>query len=61
MSKKKMEKGERTVKAFRLNKSLVIVLPKDFCNQPAWIKQVLRDNKLILEVEGHGRIYSNTN
>jgi len=56
-----MEKGERTVKAFRLNKSLVTVLPREFCNQPAWIKQVLKDGKLILEVEGHGRIYSNTN
>ena len=54
MSKLKMRNNQREVKAFWLNKSIVVTLPKDFLTKPVKVKQVLKNGKLILEAERHG-------
>ena len=54
MSKLKMKNNQREVKAFWLNKSIVVTLPKDFLTKPVKVKQTLEDKKLILEVKTDG-------
>jgi hypothetical protein len=49
MSRKKLKNGERQVKTFRLHKSLVVVLPREFLEEPITLKQILIDeNNLLL-------------
>jgi hypothetical protein len=49
MSRKKLKNGERQVKPFKLHKSIVIVLPKEFLEEPITVKQILVDkNNLLL-------------
>jgi hypothetical protein len=50
MSRKKLKNGERWVKPFRLNKSIVVVIPRDFLEEPTMLRQILVDkNNLLLK------------
>jgi hypothetical protein len=53
MSKKKLKDGERQVKPFRLNKSIVVTIPRDFLEEPTMLRQILIDkNNLLLKKVG---------
>jgi len=56
MSKKKLKDGERQVKPFRLNKSIVVTIPRDFLEEPTMLKQILVDknNLLLRKVSRNG-------
>ena len=50
MSKKKLKNGERQVKPFKINKSIVVTIPRDFLEEPTMLKQILIDkNNLLLK------------
>jgi len=49
MSRKKLKNGERQVKVFRLHKSLVATLPKEFIEEENIIlKQILKNEKTLI-------------
>jgi len=56
MSKKKLKNGERQVKPFKLHKSLVVVIPREFLEKPTALKQILVDenNLLLRKVSKNG-------
>jgi hypothetical protein len=49
MSRKKLKNRQRQVKPFKLHKSFVVVLPREFLEEPITLKQILVDeNNLLL-------------